>query len=489
MRIGKYLAASVSVVMILGFIATGVALSQAYVPSEEPPYKGIELNFICDSGHNFNPWVSEEFPELNNVPRIEALLGVKLTGTPKSPDDVFPTVMADLRSGAGHYNIVVYFPPKNGDLMAGNWLVPLNDYIKKYPVDWHDIYPIYRYLYCMWGDKIYALPYDGDVLILYYRKDIFNNPAIKAKFKEKYGYELAPPETYKQYNDIARFFYGWDWDNDGKANYGTIEDVKDLGYGPWLTRFASTGGVFFDGNMSPQINTPGGVQALKDYKVAVDSAPPGAMAFGAVAVFESFLGGHTAMCLTWPDIGPWVGTGKYPVKPEQTGYALVPGYEVNGKLNRRSWTGVGRVMAISRLTPPEKREAAFQVIRYMASPAVSVRYTTHGKTGENTFRRSQDMTPALWHDKHATLKEYMDAKRLNTEHGYPDIYLTGQDEYIDALTRHIQEYLVGKGSAEEALDKTVKEWNEITDRIGREKLKVQWKEQIKLFERLGIRVK
>ncbi len=477
--------------VILGLILLAIPImaeaEEPYLPPEEPPYKGIKLNFICDSGHNFNPWIAPEIPELNNVPRMEHLLGVKLEGTPKSPADVFPTIMADLLSGAGEYNILVYFPPHNGDLMGGNWLVPLNDYIKKYPVYWHDIYPIYRYLYCMWGDNIYALPYDGDVLILYYRKDIFNDPEIKTRFKREYGRELAPPKTYKEYNEIAKFFNGWDWDGDGKINYGTIEYyAKDMGYGYWLTRFASTGGVFFDEDMNPMINTAGGVQALKDFKTSLDNAPPGALAMGAVQVFESFLGGLTAMCITWPDIGPWVGTGKYPVKPEQVGYALLPGYEVKGKLIRRSWVGVGRVMAISKLTPPEKREAAFQVIRYMASPDVSIRYVSHGQTGENTFRRSHDMNPALWQHKHATLKEYMDAKRINSEHGYPDIYITGEDEYIDALSRHIQNYLTGKESAEGALNAVAKEWNQITNRIGREKLKAQWSAQIKLFKKLGV---
>lgn len=485
MKKGKHLAGIISIAMILSCLTTGIASSQSYVPPDEPPYKGIELTVLCDSGHNFIPWVSKTDPELNNVPRIEHLLGVKLNCVAKSPD-LFPTIMADLVSGAGHYNIIVYFPPHNGDLMGGDWLVPLNDYIKKYPVFWSDIYPIYRYLYCMWGDKIYALPYDGDVLMLYYRKDLFSDPKIRSKFKEKYGYDLAPPKTYKEYNDIARFFTGWDWDHDGKPNYGTIEDVKDLGYGPWLTRFASTGGVFFDENMNPQINTPGGVQALKDYKVAVECAPPGAMQFGATQVFKSFLDGLTAMTLTWPDIGPWVGTGKYKVKPNQVGFALVPGYVVKGKLIRRAWTGVGRVMAISKLTPPEKREAAFRVIAYMASPAVSLRYTTNGKTGENTFRRSHDMTPALWHDRYPELKDYMKAKMLNTEHGYPDIYLTGEADYINTLTTHIQDYLRGKGTAKEALDATVEDWNRITERIGREKLKKQWAQEIKLFKRLGI---
>ena len=35
---------------------------------------------------------------------------------------------------------------------------------------------------------------DGDVLILYYRKDIFGDTAIKSAFKAKHGYELRAAE-------------------------------------------------------------------------------------------------------------------------------------------------------------------------------------------------------------------------------------------------------------------------------------------------------
>jgi hypothetical protein len=40
---------------------------------------------------------------------------------------------------------------------------------------------------------VYALPYDGDVLELYYRKDFFENPQEKETFKQKYGRDLTPP--------------------------------------------------------------------------------------------------------------------------------------------------------------------------------------------------------------------------------------------------------------------------------------------------------
>ena len=53
--------------------------------------------------------------------------------------------------------------------------------------------------------KTYALVVDGDVHLLYYRKDLFEDPANMEAFKAKYGYDLAPPATWKEFGEICQF--------------------------------------------------------------------------------------------------------------------------------------------------------------------------------------------------------------------------------------------------------------------------------------------
>ncbi len=52
----------------------------------------------------------------------------------------------------------------------------------------------------------YALPFDPSILLLFYRKDLFQNPTIKRMFLEQYDEELLAPKTYAQFNKIAHFF-------------------------------------------------------------------------------------------------------------------------------------------------------------------------------------------------------------------------------------------------------------------------------------------
>ena len=82
--------------------------------------------------------------------------------------------------------------------------------------------------------KTYAIPLDGDSILLYYRKDAFENEEYKARFKEQYGYELEVPKTWTEYMDAAEFFNGWDWDGDGEVDYGTIEAMAPKDVNPYI---------------------------------------------------------------------------------------------------------------------------------------------------------------------------------------------------------------------------------------------------------------
>jgi len=459
--------------------------------------KKIKISVACDSGHNFLPWRDpQEAPQgghfgQNQGPKIEKALGIELEYIQYSPSNEYSLIMADLTSKTGKYNIITYFPTYNGDIMGGEWVVELTPFIQKYEVILDIIPPVYRYLYSGWGGKIYALPYDGDFHALYYRKDIFSKPEIRKKFKDKYGFDLAPPQTYDQYLKIAEFFTGWDWDGDGEVEYGTVEDFKDLTWGLLFDRLGSLGEVIFDEEMNPRINSDKAVKALTDLVKIVQYMPPGALEFGALQVFDSMTKGITAMTLTWPDVGPRAGSGQFPVKGDQVGTALVPGYVVNGTLIRRSWTGVGRVMAISKLTPKELWEPAFRVIKWMYD--TSPIWVPSGLNGEDPFADTQTMPAALYYWKKANpawseagILDYLKAARDNYQHGYPDLYIPGASEYLDVLSREIMLAAKGEKKPKDALDTVAEEWVKITKNLGASKMKSIWKQQIVQYKLAGI---
>lgn len=54
--------------------------------------------------------------------------------------------------------------------------------------------------------RIYGLPYTHSHQLLFYRKDLFEDPDINAAFYEKYHVKLEPPKDWNMYNIIAAFF-------------------------------------------------------------------------------------------------------------------------------------------------------------------------------------------------------------------------------------------------------------------------------------------
>jgi glycerol transport system substrate-binding protein len=81
--------------------------------------------------------------------------------------------------------------------------------------------------------KLWQLPDQQFANLYWFRKDWFDNPDIKAKFKAKYGYELGVPVNWSAYEDIADFFTNDVKEIGGVKVYGHMDYGKrapDLGW-------------------------------------------------------------------------------------------------------------------------------------------------------------------------------------------------------------------------------------------------------------------
>ena len=74
------------------------------------------------------------------------------------------------------------------------------------------------------GDK-YGVPMEGFLKVYLYRKDLFETPAIKQAFHDRYGYPLKPATRLQAYRDIAEFFTQWAKDK-GLALWGATVQAR-----------------------------------------------------------------------------------------------------------------------------------------------------------------------------------------------------------------------------------------------------------------------
>jgi maltose-binding protein MalE len=126
--------------------------------------------------------------------------------------------------------------------------------------------------------------------IILYRKDLFEDAKNMADFKAKYGYDLAAPTTWKQYQDISEFFT-----RDGM--YGT--DVKGGVETEWLAHVLQAGSpMVLDGD-KVVIDNAAHKEALDFYVSLTKSAPSGAAQVDWAAAQNLFNQGKTAMTRFW----------------------------------------------------------------------------------------------------------------------------------------------------------------------------------------------
>ena len=250
---------------------------------------------------------------------------------------------------------------------------PLDAFVDKhgYRAELNDIAPVYRDNQMKYKGIIYGLPDDGDVLINYYRKDLFADPTHKAAFQARFGYELAPPATWEQFSEIAQYFT----ENEalGPDFYGAA-NMRSPGLVHFFyeERFRVEGGRFFDeDSMDATINGDVGVQVLQDMIDEHAWMPPGIETWGAVETLSAWLAGNVAMMGWWPPPGRWsAGYGDFDILsfvPESTvagkvGYALPPG--------GRPQLAAGFSLAVS--SDSRNKEAAYLFAQWLNSKEISL---------------------------------------------------------------------------------------------------------------------
>lgn len=459
-----------------------VPITVPATPTAPPPkkYKGVKLTLIGDAGHNQMPFYWERS-------KIAEDLGIEydIIGVPFG--ELVEKIMTDFATETGAYDVVVFPPPAGGDFYAGGYIHPIDEYEAKWPLNWSDIISCFRELYCSLGGRKYAVTWDGDHFNLYYRWDLFEDPDLKAKFKEQYGYELtAHGMRYDKENlDIAKFFTRA-YNPDSPVEYGTSE-CAGRGTNQWwfFSRFGSAGGIYFDDDMHPLINREEGVRALQSFKDVIPYCPPGVLKFGYDEHKDAFILGGCAFLVQWPCIGK---KSEDPALSKIVGkvkYELDPGFDVGGTLNQRGNLAWGRVLAISKFC--ENPEAAYAFIHYLSAEKSwwATKWVADPRTGLDLFRYYHSQHPELWRKrwsedietagiKWPTLENYLETAAKNIDHGFPELTIPGTFEYYDALSTNISSCLAGEISVKDALDRSAEEWEKITDRLGRDRQKKMW---------------
>jgi multiple sugar transport system substrate-binding protein len=305
--------------------------------------------------------------------------------------------------------------------------------------------------------NLYALPINQDCMGLVYRKDLLSDPQEKEAFRKKHGRELDVPETYDEMLEVAAFFTRPEENLYGIGLYGS--DSYDACTSAFNCLLWSYGGDLWDAatrRVKGVLNAPVSVRALQGFTQLFSYAPPGATDWYATELNRAIESGQVAMAINWYYFFSAHLDPARSVVASKLGFAALPGAKGPDGVLRRHVSVGGQGISISAYS--RHKEQAWKFLEWFMSEEQQWKWVNGGgKTGRRsiltdpkflkatpyneTFAFSMGMTKDYWH-----VPEYV--------------------ELLELYQKHIHAAVSGKVSAQDALDKTAEEHEEILRRAG-----------------------
>ena len=311
--------------------------------------------------------------------------------------------------------------------------------------------------------RLVAVPADGDVTLLYLRHDLLDDPAEQKAYRARTGRSLAIPRTWDEYDAQVRFFHRPD-----KAFYGAAEERDpEGGWMYWMQRYLPQRAPFqplFDEQARPLIDSPAGIRATEHYVGSARHGPPHVTEEGRdySYVLPLFMQGKAYSVMTtiagaklFTSVGSSV-LGRFSAIP-------MPGVLADGKLVRRNMPIYGNNLMVARASP--NQALAFLFAMWLTDPDISLR--TVGARGGFT-------DPYRWHHLDdpriesiytpAALSVFAREWSVAVPAG---IGLVDESEYVSVLDHQLWLAARGEITPAEAMERTSREWERLTGRIGR----------------------
>jgi multiple sugar transport system substrate-binding protein len=450
--------------LAISWASTAMAQSAAEIAVKEAQkYRGQTITIAWEAG-------LQALDPLNfSGPKWEELTGIKVKVVELPIAEMFTKIMQEYRAGTGAYDALNVVPAWMPDLANAGALEVLDPYVEKYgfAAELQTIAPTYRDNQMKVDGKIYGFPDDGDTFVFYYRKDIFGDQATKDEFKAKFGYDLAPPKTWKEFGEIGQFLT----DKYQPKMYGAAF-FRQPPYGMFMfqERFRNEGGKFFDADtMKATINSDVGIKVFEGMRAENKFMPPGVEQWGFVENLAAFLQGQTAMTISWPPYGRWAaGYGT-----DQEVLSWVPKSQIAGKVGYALPPGghpqLAAGFALSVASTSKNKEAAYLFIQWLNSEEVSLQRVQLPYALRDPFRDSHFTSPeylAKWPDA----KDYLATLNEGAKTGLLDLSLLQTDKYEEVLRQSISRLWTGE-DVKAILDDAAAQWDAITEKIGVDKQK------------------
>lgn len=353
-----------------------------------------------------------KFPEtlawLKYAEEIAREWGMKLEVEYFTFDDIITKILLDSAAGITTWDFFYSDNTDIGTYAKIGAFTPIENYLTDPRiadidlVDWDDLLFVKDFVSDgVWGpkDMRWGFPNASAFGGLVYRKDLVEDPLEKTAFKQRYGYELKVPETYKEFYDVAEFFTRKAGDTlAGKVLdhdfYGTTHSAKPGGFlwGDYADYMMGWGNpyIYDPETMMPKWNSPKNIAAAKYFISLKPFMPSGAGTMTSGESFAIFCEGRVFMAKEYmqrvfsmaedPNTSKVIGKWDYTVTPNRIGSGV----------QHAAWQSTTSMMIWSH---SQNKEAAYKLLEKCASKEIVKRRAI--ELGDPPFRASVMADPEV----------------------------------------------------------------------------------------------
>ncbi len=266
-----------------------------------------------------------------DTPQVEAMMrlvknfenrtGITVEATTLPHHYIYEAIIENYRSDeTAPYDIFMYDMPWLPSLAAGHIL---KDITKEVEPLRNIFFPKCLEYFGGFQGKYYGLPFMYAPQILYYQKDLFEDPALKAEYESVSSISLRPPVTLKEFNTIADFFtYKTD-----AIKYGiSIPAAYSECLAPEIhMRLRAFGGKVFDARGKVCLDSEQTLKAYINFMRSVKCAKPDYRKTTDNSAVQEFMAGETAMLISYPSFLTDITDLRKNSIIGSIGYHMIPG--------------------------------------------------------------------------------------------------------------------------------------------------------------------
>ncbi len=324
----------------------------------DKPFAGTVITFPALKG-----WASFQ-PAMDLTPEFEEMTGITIHYVELPGSEIISKQLLELSQGMKTFDFVHSWASAYGKFF--DYVVPIDNRIIR---DWGSVDTYLDSFFELHQNtkgedgKFYWTPFHANTQICTYQVRLFEDPKEQKAFKDLYGYELAPPETFEQFIDIASFF-----NRPEEGLYGFAANwVGGDGNCSFLHYYLASGFDLLDNNYMPTMRSPEGrAAALKIARWMQDSiykdgyTAPDSISFSTGQIFDYFYSGSCAIAFGWlSDYWSFIQDNKSTSSIGDIGAFALPSPTGAKSGGYASW----HVLGLNKYS--EKKDACWEFIKWL----------------------------------------------------------------------------------------------------------------------------